>query len=86
MGIKGFSLENLFSIEVKNAWSCTSIYTYAFIAWCLIKHRDNFGMKLICILCSHYSDFKPRRRGRDPVFTAAIFGKVITFANECGII
>jgi hypothetical protein len=30
------------SAEVKNAWSCTSTPQYAFIAWCLVKHRDNF--------------------------------------------
>jgi hypothetical protein len=28
--------------EVKNAWSYTSILQYIFMAWCLIKHRDNF--------------------------------------------
>jgi hypothetical protein len=26
----------------KNAWSCTSTPQYALIAWCLVKHRDNF--------------------------------------------
>jgi hypothetical protein len=28
--------------EVKNAWSYTSTPQYAFMAWCLVKHRDNF--------------------------------------------
>jgi hypothetical protein len=52
----------------------------------LHTHRDNFGVKGICILCAHYSDFKPRKTGRDLVFIAAVFGKVVTFANECGLI
>jgi hypothetical protein len=30
------------SAEVKNAWSCTSAPQYVFMAWCLVKHRDNF--------------------------------------------
>jgi hypothetical protein len=30
------------SAEVKNAWSYTSTSQYVFMAWCLIKHRDNF--------------------------------------------
>jgi len=30
------------SAEVKNAWSYTSTPQYVFIAWCLVKHRDNF--------------------------------------------
>jgi hypothetical protein len=30
------------SAEVKNAWSYTSIPQYVFMAWCLVKHRDNF--------------------------------------------
>jgi hypothetical protein len=30
------------SSEVKNAWSYASIPPYAFMAWCLLKHRDNF--------------------------------------------
>jgi hypothetical protein len=31
-----------FSAVVKNAWSYTSIPPYIFIAWWLIKFRDNF--------------------------------------------
>jgi hypothetical protein len=31
------------STEVHNAWSCTSILR-VFMAWCLIKHRDNFTL------------------------------------------
>jgi hypothetical protein len=30
------------SAEVKNAWSYTSTLQYVFMAWCLVKHRDNF--------------------------------------------
>jgi hypothetical protein len=29
------------SVEVKNAWSCTSTHPYVFMAWCLVKHRDD---------------------------------------------
>jgi hypothetical protein len=28
--------------KVKNAWSYTSTPQYVFMAWCLVKHRDNF--------------------------------------------
>jgi hypothetical protein len=31
-----------FSATVKNAWSYTSAPQYVFMAWCLVKHRDNF--------------------------------------------
>jgi hypothetical protein len=30
------------SAEVKNAWSYTSTSPFVFIAWCLVKYRDNF--------------------------------------------
>jgi hypothetical protein len=30
------------SAKVKNAWSYTSTSQYVFMAWCLVKHRDNF--------------------------------------------
>jgi hypothetical protein len=30
------------SAEVKNSWSYTSTPQYVFMAWCLLKHRDNF--------------------------------------------
>jgi hypothetical protein len=32
------------SAEVKNAWSYTSAPQYVFMAWCLVKHRDNFTL------------------------------------------
>jgi hypothetical protein len=28
--------------EVKNAWIYTSAPQYVFVAWCLVKHRDDF--------------------------------------------
>jgi len=31
----------------KNAWSYTSTPQYAFVAWCLAKHRDNFTFTLL---------------------------------------
>jgi hypothetical protein len=34
------------SAEVKNAWSYTSTPQYVFMAWCLVKHRDNFNFYL----------------------------------------
>jgi hypothetical protein len=34
------------SAEVKDAWSYTYTPQYAFMAWCLIKHRDNFIFNL----------------------------------------
>jgi hypothetical protein len=30
------------SVRSKNAWSYTSTPQYVFMAWCLVKHRDNF--------------------------------------------
>jgi hypothetical protein len=32
--------------RLKNAWSYTSTPQYAFMAWCLVKHRDNFTFPL----------------------------------------
>jgi hypothetical protein len=32
--------------EVKNAWSYTSTPQYVFMAWCLVKHGDNFTFTL----------------------------------------
>jgi hypothetical protein len=34
----------------KNAWSYTSTPQYAFMAWCLVKHRDNFTLSFIIII------------------------------------
>jgi hypothetical protein len=32
------------SAEVKNEWSYTSTPQYVFMAWCLVKHTDNFTL------------------------------------------
>jgi hypothetical protein len=32
------------SVEVKNTWRYTSIHPYVFMAWYLIKRRDNFTL------------------------------------------
>jgi hypothetical protein len=34
------------SAVVKNEWSYTSTPQYVFMAWCLVKHRDNFTFYL----------------------------------------
>jgi hypothetical protein len=34
------------SADVKNAWSYTSTPQYVFMAWCLVKQRDNFTFYL----------------------------------------
>jgi hypothetical protein len=38
--------------EVKNAWSYTSTLPYVFMAWCLVKHRDNFTFTLSTTVAS----------------------------------
>jgi hypothetical protein len=38
------------SVEVKNAWMYTSTHPYVFMAWCLIKHRDNFTLPYLYLL------------------------------------
>jgi hypothetical protein len=40
----GYSLPS--SAEVKNAWSYTSSLQYVFMAWCLVKQRNNFTLSL----------------------------------------
>jgi hypothetical protein len=37
------------SDEDKNAWSYTFTLQYVFMAWCLVKHRDNFNLPLPCL-------------------------------------
>jgi hypothetical protein len=34
------------SAEVKKAWSYTSTPQYVFVAWCLVKYRDNLPLPL----------------------------------------
>jgi hypothetical protein len=55
MGVKRLGREAYHSppssAEVKNARSYTSTPQYAFMAWCLVKHRDNnFTLTFISIL------------------------------------
>jgi hypothetical protein len=38
------------SAEVKNTWSYTSTPQYVFMAWCLVKHRDNFTFTFTLLL------------------------------------
>jgi hypothetical protein len=58
MGTRGFSLgvkrpgreadhSPPSSAEVKYAWSYTSTPQYVFMAWCLVKQRDNFTFYLL---------------------------------------
>jgi hypothetical protein len=46
LGVKRLGREADYSLpscaEVKNAWISTSIPTYVFVEWHLVKHRDNF--------------------------------------------
>jgi hypothetical protein len=35
------------SVEIKDAWSCTSTPPYTFMVWYLVKHRDNFTFTLV---------------------------------------
>jgi hypothetical protein len=35
------------SAKVKNVWSYTPTPHYVFMAWCLVKHRDNFTFTLL---------------------------------------
>jgi hypothetical protein len=37
------------SAEVKNAWSYTSTPQYVFMAWCLVKHSDNFSFTFLLL-------------------------------------
>jgi hypothetical protein len=37
----------------KNVWSYTSTPQYAFIAWCLVKHRGNFTFTLHAYIHTH---------------------------------
>jgi hypothetical protein len=38
------------SAEVENAWSHTSTPQYVFMAWCLVKYRDNFTFTFTLII------------------------------------
>jgi hypothetical protein len=52
------------SAEVKNAWSYTSTPQNVFMAWCLVKHRDNFTflpLPLHCVYCRNHAALVQRR-------------------------
>jgi hypothetical protein len=42
------------SAEVKNAWSYAFTPPYAFMTWCLVKHRDNFTSTLFTCFSIHH--------------------------------
>jgi hypothetical protein len=42
------------SAEVKNGWRSTA--SYVFMAWYLVKHRDNFTFTFIRELCNHVQE------------------------------
>jgi hypothetical protein len=42
----------LCTAEIKNEWSCTSIPSYVFMVWYLVKHRDNFIFMITLLLHS----------------------------------
>jgi hypothetical protein len=46
--------------EVENAWSYTSTPPYVYMAWCLVKYRDNFTFNFV-IICIKYSAEMVRR-------------------------
>jgi len=41
----------------KNAWSYTSNPQYAFVAWCLVKHRDNFTFTFALLPCDSFFNY-----------------------------
>jgi hypothetical protein len=42
------------SAKVKNTWSYTSTPQYVFMAWCLVKHRDNFTFNFVLVFPEVY--------------------------------
>jgi len=46
----------------KNEWSYTSTPQYVFIAWCLVKHRDNFTFNFIRGCIQKFPDWPPGAR------------------------
>jgi hypothetical protein len=41
------------SAEFKNVWSYTATLPYTFVAWCLIKQKDNIIYLFIIFMCSY---------------------------------
>jgi hypothetical protein len=62
------------SAEVKNAWIYTSTPQYVFMAWCSVKHRDNFTFYCNVYWCDNPSD--EQRQGTTSVFIAVITSNV----------
>jgi hypothetical protein len=42
------------SAKFKNEWNYTSIPPYRFMAWCLVKHTDNFTLLICAVMFSHF--------------------------------
>jgi hypothetical protein len=59
LGIKQLGCESDHSLpsgaEVKNSWHCTSTPPYVFMAWWLVKHRDNFTYICLLFICRGYT-------------------------------
>jgi hypothetical protein len=71
------------SAEIKNAWSYTSTPQYVFMAWCLVKHGDNFTFTYtVLILPSHLVNRSDLRDTPDQ--TACLKPKLhVIFSNKC---
>jgi hypothetical protein len=69
------------SSDVKNAWSYTSTPQYCFMAWCLVKHRDNFTFTfnfisyLLSLLspCTHLSTLFETKKKNLKIFNSRYF-------------
>jgi hypothetical protein len=49
LGVKRQGREAQFSSEVKNVWSYTSTPPYAWIAWCLVKYKEQLYLNQVGI-------------------------------------
>jgi hypothetical protein len=52
--------------EVKNAWSYTSTPQYVFMAWCLVKHRDDFTSTLFSYILNLNSSLSVKDQASHP--------------------
>jgi len=49
VNLKSLSILIFHCIKSQNVWSYTSAHPYFFIAWYLVKHRDNlFSFTVVC--------------------------------------
>jgi hypothetical protein len=62
------------SAEVKNAWRYTSTFKYVFMAWCLVKHWDNFTFTFSIYRTQFWSE---NRKGRNISKNLGVDGKII---------